>query len=98
MIICCWNFICILKASYIFSVFYGTSHYENTHKGKQLYLIVIKISSLWWKTLAYTPPRWVERSIRVRKVGVRIHDRIRSKTEKLTPVASLVSVHHLRSV
>jgi len=28
--------------------------------------------------------------------GIRTHSRVRSKAEKLAPVASLVSVHHLR--
>jgi len=31
------------------------------------------------------------------KVGVRIPGRVKSKTEKLAPAASLVSVHHLRA-
>jgi len=37
----------------------------------------------------------VQRSIRGNKVGVSILGRVNSRTEELTPVASLVSVHHL---
>jgi len=37
----------------------------------------------------------VHRSLRVPKVGGSITSRVRSKIEQLTPVAPLVSVHHL---
>jgi len=40
--------------------------------------------------------KWVKRWLRVWKVGGWNPGRVKSKTEKLAPVASLVSVHHLR--
>jgi len=40
--------------------------------------------------------KWVERSLRVWKVGGLNFSCVKSKTEKLAPVASLVSAHHLR--
>jgi len=40
--------------------------------------------------------KWVERSLRVRKLWSRIPGRVNSKTKKLAPVASVVSIHHLR--
>jgi len=40
---------------------------------------------------------WVEQSFQVRKVDGLIYGLVKSKTENLTPVASLMNVHHLRA-
>jgi len=41
---------------------------------------------------------WVERTQRVRKIASSIPGRVTSETEKWTPIASLVCVHHLRDI
>jgi len=40
--------------------------------------------------------KWIDSFLRVEKVGVWTPGWVKSKTDKLAPVASLVSVNHLR--
>jgi len=52
----------------------------------------LKIAALQW------PLRWVERSLQEWKVCGSICGAVKSKTEKLTPVSSLVSIYHLSAM